>query len=319
MKNHTNLNKYLRFFATILFVIIGFEIQAQENPQCFPDTNWIKHDSIELIGYDSKKIDNVLEYVIDRMNTTGLVVVVDGKILFDYGDIEELSYIASCRKSVLSMMFGKYVENGTIDLDMTLDELNINDIQGLLPIERQATIRHLITARSGIYLPASNGGDGARYAPQRGSVKPGSYFVYNNWDFNAAGGIFEKLTNKDIYEAFEQDIAIPINMQDYKLEKQQKFGDSTKSNFLAYHFWLSTRDMARLGLLMLNIGNWNGKQVIPESWIKLSTSVVTPPKQINPSELRDGDFGFGYMWWIWCSENEILKDHIGPGEHMDNI
>ena len=146
-----------------------------------------------------------------------------------------------------------------------------------------------------------------QFAPQRGSVKPGSYHLYNNWDFNAAGAIFEMLTKRNIYEAFEQDIAIPINMQDFKVKEQRKVGDTTQSSFLAYHFLLSTRDMARLGLLMLNDGNWNGKQVIPAGWVKLSTSAVTPPDQINSLDLRDGDFGFGYMWWIWCSDDEILK------------
>lgn len=306
MKCHISMIKYPRIFTTILFVIVVFQVLAQKNLQCFPNSNWIKHDSIELIGYDSKKINKIIKYVIDSMKTTGLAVIVDGEILFDYGDTEELSYIASCRKSVLSMMYGKYVENRTIDLDKTLDELGISDINGLFPIERQATIRHLLTARSGVYHPASIDGDDLQYAPQRGTVKPGSYFLYNNWDFNAAGVIFEKLTNRDIYKAFEQDIAIPIHMQDFKLEKQQKLGDSTKSNYLAYHFWLSTRDMARLGVLMLNIGNWDGCQIIPENWVELTTSTVTPTSEINPDFKREWKLKYGYMWWIWSSDNKIF-------------
>ena len=301
------MNKLFKILTIILFISISFNIYGQGNSIYFPDSTWIKHDSIEKIGYDSKKIDNIIRFVIDSMNTTGLVVVVDGKYLFDYGDIEELSYIGSCRKSVLSMMFGKYVENETINLDMTLEELDINDIQGLLPIERQATIRHLIAAKSGVYHLASNDGDDTQFAPERGSVEPGDYFLYNNWDFNAAGGIFEKLTNKDIYETFEHDIAIPIQMQDFDIKKQEKSGDLEKSNFLAYHFWLSTRDMARLGLLMLNNGNWNGKQIIPDDWVKQSTSIVTPTSQMNPEKLRDWNLAYGYMWWIWQSDDELFE------------
>lgn len=299
---------YIKFFATLLLLILGSKILAQNKIQSFPDSIWSWHDPVELVGYDSKKLDEVRNYVIDSMNTTGLVVLLDGKILFDHGNIEELSYLASCRKSILSMMFGKYVDNGTIDLDMTLDKLNFNDINGLLPIERKATIRNLITARSGVFHPASNGSYELKFAPTRGSVEAGSYHIYNNWDFNAAGAIFEMLTMRNIYETFEQDIAIPIHMQDFKLVEQKKVGDTTQSNYLAYHFVLSTRDMAKLGLLMLNNGNWNGKQLIPASWVKLSTSPVTPPDQINTIDLRDGDFGYGYMWWIWCSDNELLKE-----------
>ena len=241
----------IKRITILLLLVTSINTYGQNKSLYFPDSVWLANDSVEEIGYDSQKLSEISKYIIDRLNTTGLMVVVNGKTLFEYGDIEELSYIASCRKSLLSMMFGKYVKNGTIDLDLTLEELDVNDVNGLLPIERQATIRDLITARSGIYHPRSNDGDDTKYAPERGSVKPGTYFLYNNWDFNAAGGIFEKLTNKDIYETFKHDVAIPIQMQDFKIEKQQKNGDSTKSKYLAYHFWISTRDMARIGLLAL--------------------------------------------------------------------
>ena len=305
------MKKYIyiiRNYALILIVYFGFQnqIQAQTTYTYFPDSTWIKYDSVISVGYNPQKIEKVIKYVIDSMNTTGLVVTVNGKILFDYGDIKELSYIASCRKSILSMMYGKYVKNGTIDLDKTLEELGVDDINGLLPVERQATIRDLLTARSGVYHPRSNGGDDTKYAPPRGSVKPGSYFLYNNWDFNAAEGIFEQLTKKNIYKAFEEDIAIPIKMQDFKIERQEKSGDSTKFKYLAYHFWLSTRDMARLGLLMLNNGSWNGKQIIPKDWVKLTTSTITPTSEINPKFKRAWKLAYGYLWWIWNDDNKIF-------------
>ena len=302
------MNKFFEILklSFLLIIAIYSNTYGQENDKFFPDSVWLEHDSIEKIGYDSQKLSKLRKYVIDSLNTTGLFIAVDGKCLFEFGNIEELSYIASCRKSLLSMMFGKYVKNGTINLDMTLKELEIDDIQGLLPIERQATIRNLITARSGIYHPASNDGDNSQYAPQRGSIKPGEYYLYNNWDFNAAGEIFEKLTEKDIYETFEQDIAIPIQMQDFKLEKQQKLGDTTKSKYLAYHFWISTRDMARVGLLMLNKGYWSGNQIIPADWISLTTSTFTPTSQFNSEFQREWNLAYGYMWWIFKDDNEIF-------------
>ena len=45
------------------------------------------------------------------------------------------------------MLYGKYVEDGTINLETTLGELGIDDIGVLLPIEKKATIHHLIQAR----------------------------------------------------------------------------------------------------------------------------------------------------------------------------
>ena len=121
------------------------------------------------------------------------------------------------------MLFGKYVDSGVIDLDKTLEELNIDDVSPLLPIEKQATIKDLISARSGVFLSGSNGGDFRRYAPERGSVKPGDLWLYSNWDFNAAGYIFEQETKQDIYDDIEAQLAIPLQMQDWDKTLQTKY------------------------------------------------------------------------------------------------
>ncbi len=185
------------------------------------------------------------------------------------------------------------------DLEKTLEQLHFDDNGGLLPIEKQATIHHLITARSGVYHPASNGGDNSADAPERGSQKPGEYMLYNNWDFNAAGAIFEMLTGMNVYDALERDLARPIEMQDFDRWKQRKSGNLERSRYPAYHFVLSTRDMARIGYLMLREGNWNGRQIVPKAWTKRITSIVTPLDEMNPPYRRERFFGYGYMWWIW--------------------
>jgi hypothetical protein len=132
---------------------------------------------------------------------------VGGRSLLEYGDLADTSYIASARKSVLSMLYGRYVENGTIRLDETLAEIGIDDRSALLPLERTATVEHLLGARSGVYHPASNPGDALAMAPPRGARTPGTYNLYSNWDFNALGTIFEVKTGRGIYDAFESDIA----------------------------------------------------------------------------------------------------------------
>src|SRR6185369_16333770 len=140
---------------------------------------------------------------------------------------------------------------------------DITDVGGLLPRELEATVEHLITARSGVYHPPSYPGDAQDSAPPRGSQKPGTYYLYNNWDFNAAGAVFEKLTGKNLFDALESDLAVPIGMQDFKRELQKKEGDDKRSAIPAYPMHLSTRDMARLGYLMLREGKWQGRQVVP--------------------------------------------------------
>lgn len=302
----------MRSIYTLLLFIFIVQIEsgcAQTESYIFPDEDWEEWDNWDEAGYNDSNIRELQNWIIDSMNTTGLVVVVGGKVLAAYGDIEELSYLASCRKSILAMLYGKYVEDGTIDLEKSLADLKIDDVQGLQPIEKQATIHHLIMARSGIYHPASNGGDNSADAPERGSQKPGEYFLYNNWDFNAAGAVFEMLTQQTVYEALEKDLAIPIGMQDWDIDAQRKSGNVNRSKFRAYHIWLSTRDMARIGYLMLRDGNWKGKQVVSKDWTKQIISVVTPLAEMNPPRYRDGYFGYGYMWWLWQG-----KEATGPFE-----
>lgn len=280
----------------------------------FPGENW-ETVKPEEMGYSSAKLDALRKLIQDKYTTTSMMVIVGGKVIFSMGDCEEPVRIASCRKSLMSMLYGKYVENGTVNLDATLEELGIDDKGGLLPIEKQATIRNLLTARSGIYHKASNDGDDQKHAPARGSVTPGTYHLYNNWDFNAAGGIFEKLTGKDIYDAFQEDIAQPIGMQDYYIDNQHKTGitDPTQSVFLAYHFWLSTRDMARVGYLMLRNGNWNGTQVISEDWVKTTTAPFTRRAEMNPASRHKKEFEYGYLWWTFCPQYKNYDPDVYAG------
>jgi CubicO group peptidase (beta-lactamase class C family) len=267
----------------------------------FPDKAWeyIGRGDLATYGWSPEVLQKTTSFIRDDSNTTGLVVVDRGRVVYQYGDIAELSYVASVRKSILAMLYGYWVENGTIKLDTTLEALKIDDIGGLLPIEQQATIGHVITARSGVYHPASYSGDDLAQAPPRGSQKPGSYMLYSNWDFNVAGAIFEQLTGREIYDELQAQLAIPLQFEDWDRTAQHKEGDLTISKYPAYPIWVSTRDMARIGYLMLHEGQWNGRQVISKDWARRIVSVVTPVQEMNPVRRRDGYFGYGYMWWIW--------------------
>lgn len=265
----------------------------------WPGKEWEKVRNPESIGYSTARLESVRSFV-KTLDTSSVMVVVGGRVLFEHGDTARLSYVASVRKSVLAMLYGKYVAGGAIDLSKTIRQLGITDVSGLLPIEQEATIEHLITARSGVYHPPSNGGDDP-HKPARGSVKPGTRFVYNNWDFNVAGTVFEKLTGKDIYQALEEDLARPIGMQDFDRSRQQKRGDGALSQHPAYHMWLSTRDMARLGHLMLRQGRWANRQLIPEWWVRRILRYVSPAPQATAPPFG---WGYGYMWWVAPPETQ---------------
>jgi CubicO group peptidase (beta-lactamase class C family) len=297
----------ISFHALLVAAITGALVatSAPLSAQCddcvFPGAEWeyLRGDALAAAGWDAAALSDVRRFLADSSNTTGLVVAHKGRVVYTFGDIQELSYLASVRKSILAMLYGYWVENGTIDLDATLEELGVDDIGGLLPIEKQAKVGHLITARSGVYHPASNSGDNLADAPPRGSQRPGEYMLYSNWDFNAAGAIFEQLTGRDIYDEAQAQLAIPLHFEDWDRSVHRKSGNLTVSRNPAYHFWLSTRDMARIGHLMLNEGSWDGRQVISQDWARRIVSVVTPLEEMNPVRRRDGYFGYGYMWWVW--------------------
>ena len=91
-------------------------------------------------------------------------------------------------------------------------------------MEKHATLEQIMMSRSGIYIPSGNEGQ-EKILPKRGSAYPGTRFFYNNWDFDAAGFAFEKLTHKDIFDALRDDLAIPLRFQDFDRSRQKKNPD----------------------------------------------------------------------------------------------
>ena len=268
------------------------------------DSTWAYHSSPIDAGFSSSGMANLVGYV-RSIDTDALVVVVDGKILWEYGRTSRINRLASARKSVVAMIYGNYVNSGTIDLSLTLEQLGIDDIGGLLPIERRATIQHILQARSGVYHDRANPGDFTAFAPPRGSVEPGTYWLYNNWDFNVTGTIFEQVTGRNLYDVFNDEFAIPLEFEDWDRTKQEAAGDSSQSMHLSHQLYLSTRDMARLGELMHNKGAWGTRQVIPESWVETMVSPVTRHEELNPEEAQFAysQLGYGYMWWVFDGPN----------------
>ena len=264
----------------------------------YPGAEWQRVTSPESAGFSKAALDAAVAKA-RTMATTSFVAVAGGKILAEYGDTTHLSYIASVRKSVLAMLMGNYVASGKIRLAKTLKEMKITDHGGLSEQEGEATIGDLLGARSGVYHVASYSGDDLASAPPRNSQKHGTYYLYSNWDFNALGTIFEQETGRNIYDALESDLAQPIGMQDFRRDLQQKEGDLTKSMHAAYPMWFSTRDMARIGYLMLREGNWAGRQLVPRDWARRIVSIVTPVGEMNPPNRREGPFGYGYLWWVF--------------------
>lgn len=250
---------------------------------------WDRAQTPEESGWSSSKL-NSLKPLLEELGSSALLIVTDNKIVFDWGNTANNFRSHSSRKQLFSGLFGIYVDEGRIDTSRTLQDLDIREKVALTEQERQARVLDLLKARSGVYLPAAAESRGMkRMRPERGSHKPGTFWMYNNWDFNVLGTVFRQETGEDIYEAFGRQIAGPIGMQDYILEIQE-YGEEEVSIHQSYPFRISARDMARFGQLFLNEGKWGGKQIIPSDWIEASTN------SYSDTFLRR--VGFGYLWWV---------------------
>ncbi|NIM59890.1 MAG: serine hydrolase [Candidatus Aminicenantes bacterium] len=273
---HTLKLMRLRREAVILAAVILSMILLLSHrsfaQQRYPGEHWEKASRPEALGWSAEKLQLAKEHF-EKIGSAAVVIVVDGLILDEWGETSRHFRSHSMRKSLLNAIFGIHVHEGHIDLETTLEELGIDDNEPLTESEKQATIRHLLKGRSGIYLPALSLG-GSLDNPPRGSQAPGTFFQYNNWDFNVLGTIFEQETGTKLFEEFKRRIADPLHMEDFSLEDCIYFhgshGDNVNTRFPAYPFRISARDLARFGLLYLRNGQWRGQQIIPAEWIRES-------------------------------------------------
>ncbi|WP_249414008.1 serine hydrolase domain-containing protein [Alteribacter keqinensis] len=286
----------LTFLLSILFfvpLVIWMNVTGTTIFQ--PATTWEEYESPEEAGWDEDKLNEARAYF-NSLNSTAGIAIYKGKVLFSWGDVASNTNAHSVRKSILSGMYGPYVEDGTIDLNSTMGELGIVDFPPLTTLENQAKIKHLMTSSSGVYLRAGEESFAMRRKrPDRGSHAPGSHFYYNNWDFNVLGTIFNNKAEVDLFEHFEETIADPLGMEDFSLNHTGYREETGRSIHPSYLFKMSARDMARFGQLYLQEGEWEGEQIIPREWIETSTSVQAP---VPGNSIYD----YGFMWWVATEE-----------------
>jgi CubicO group peptidase (beta-lactamase class C family) len=253
----------------------------------FPGIEWA-HVQAAQDGWSEAELAKAKDWS-QRINSTAVMVIHHGVVVAEWGDTIKRTQLASVRKSFLSALIGIAVADKHIALDSTLAQLGIDDNPpSLTDIEKQATVQMLLEARSGIYHAALYETPGmAAKRPARGSHPPGTFWYYNNWDFNALGTIYERATGVGIYDALDRLIAHPIEMQDYRPQDGEYFNGAA-SIHRAYPIRMSARDLARFALLYLRGGTWAGRQVVPADWVRDSARAYSS-SGFGP--------GYGYLWW----------------------
>lgn len=284
-------------------------------------------------GYSEAGLES-LRQILSTRGSESMLLLHDGKVFFEWGDIRQKRIVHSIRKPLLHALVGVELAKGSgcIDLDRTVGDYGLDERPpGLTAREKSATLRQLVQSRSGIYHPATAESEGMEAGrPERHSHAPGAHFYYNNWDFNAVGEIYRRCTGRGVHEAFLAEIARPLGMLDYEArilalpddmqswpEEADGFRqlEPARSRLGAYHFRLSTHDLALFGQLYLDQGRWQGRQLLPMQWIADST---------RPISILDSEYGlaYGQLWSVLVPEAGDERPsfyHTGNGVHMLGI
>lgn len=276
------------------------EVQAQPS---FPGSDWTVATDPDELGWSSERLRAAKRYS-DSIGSAAVMIIQRGIVVHQWGDVTRPMDVFSVRKSLLSALIGVAVGRGQIDTSSTLEHLGIDDEPpSLTAAEKTARVVDLLTSRSGVYHPAAYETPAMeRERPARGSHTPGTFFYYNNWDFNALGSIYESAAGSSVFDAFEREVASRIGMQDLRPEHMKYVADP-KSRHRAYTFQMSARDLARFGLLYLHNGSWNGDEIVPADWVQWSTSALAD------QGVRGG---YGAMWWVATDPSDpIINVPVG--------
>jgi hypothetical protein len=252
----------------------------------------------------------------DATFTNALLVIRDGRIIHESyrnNSAAATHFISfSMAKSITSMLVGVALDKGlihSIDQPATdfVPELKGSGYDGV-------TIRQLLQMRSGVdyeerYDFGVNPSTAAkiftnaivknheRFADtalrQGRKWAPGSHFNYSTLDASVLGWVLERATHQPLASFMEQNLWEPMGMESYGFWLADGVpGVGRELNGMGYNAAL--RDYGRLGEMILDGGRFNGRQVVPASWVRQSTTMV--PFDAGPKP--DGAYGYGFQWWI---------------------
>ena len=151
------------------------QAKSPEASSVFPGEAWVPIDPARL-GMSAKKLKQAKQYF-EKIGGDACVVIKGGHLVASWGDVSKPIANRSFRKSYLNSLLGIEFGSGRVPLDATLEKLEIDDVGGLTETERQARLRDLLSASSGVFHEAafeSKEQKGAR--PPRGSFAPGAFF-----------------------------------------------------------------------------------------------------------------------------------------------
>jgi len=280
-----------------------------ERKTVFPARRWEQAEP-ESQYLDAKKLEAAVDYLRENSGPDGvkeLVVVRNGYLIWQGPAVDKVHGIWSCTKSFTSTVLGLLIEDGKA----TLDTRAKDHLPAMATAYPDVTLRHFTTMTSGYRAANDEPRGGYRHGPSPTPFDPcsaplfapGAQYAYWDSAMNQFGNVLTRIAGEPVEGLFKRKIADPIGMDadewdwgDFgKIDGISVNGGSGNSN---NHVSISARQMARLGHLFLNRGNWDGRQLISRSWVALATKPHVPASlALWPDSGADGRGVYGFNWW----------------------
>lgn len=252
------------------------------------------------------QVDSVkLKHLVERGREThsdGVIVIQNGKILAEeyYGKPKGVIYLASAGKSLTALAIGKLIDEGKIkSLDQPVSDFYPEWLQGN---KKTITIKMLLSHTSGIQNIPNASIEIERKSPPVNAIKlalaaelsdlPGTNFDYNNKAVGLLGGIIEKASGKRMDVYFQETFFKEMSIKNYDWIRDEDNNPAAYGAFL-----LEPMDFAKFGLLMLNEGVFEGKQVLSKKFIK---EAVEPAHSLYTA--------CGLLWWRYPKSSKSVID-----------
>lgn len=124
--------------------------------------------------------------------------------------------------------------------------------------------------------------------------EPGTYNHYVSIDTQVLGMILVTATGRSISDYMKEKLWEPLGAT----SDAYWIVDNTGMEFALGGLNITARDYARLGMLYLDSGRWQGKQIVPEAWVMASVTPDAPHVMPGKRDSSDGSDGYGFQWWI---------------------
>jgi CubicO group peptidase (beta-lactamase class C family) len=272
----------------------------------WPTQRWCTSTPAEQ-GMDPAKLEQMMQFVDEHdMAIDSVLVVRHGKLVFeeyrnDFSP-EKRHHLQSVTKSFSSMLIGIAIHEGLIEgVDQRMVDLFPEHTMANMDARKQqVTLEHLLTMSDGMdwheldypYSDSRNtlgqmwrSRDAIQHVLDRPMARePGGAWAYNSGTSILLGGIIEQVTGGDLLPFAREHLFDPIGIGPV-------FWDKTMGDH--YHtdggLYMTPRDMARFGYLMLHNGTWDGQEIVSADWVARSSTAY---------HQAYGNVGYGYQWWI---------------------